>query len=392
MLTFNNFTTGGGGGGGISGTGTPPYIPIWTAPTTLGDSKLFESSANQLRSDVYQSLYLKSFDTNDFGSYYQVDYDYTIPFGINSVANLYLSNNAGNTQTGFFGWNLGYNHTQGFTNSCSLNFESANGGANIANFYINTNGISWLKYEYFNRKTYLYNGFDLQQVPLNESSFNLYQGGSKYYGFGSFATTGGNLFFGNQWNDAEYWFASQYQFNSDNVCGGLFSNNIIKYTGSVFTELLQPLNGFRAWSCFTAQTSFRLFGTGGNITHVAGIQVLGLNLLLNQGGSSVSINNYYGLLINDSNEYGVSSNIGVGNRYGIYQVGLGDTNVFRGLNSFVGNIGFFSVTPQVQQNTSSSSSTVVHNVGGTNIKTVDTFDGYTIAQVVKALRTYGLLA
>lgn len=42
-----------------------------------------------------------------------------------------------------------------------------------------------------------------------------------------------------------------------------------------------------------------------------------------------------------------------------------------------------------RQDISVTSATVVHNVGGTAIKTGDTFDGYTIAQIVKALRNKG---
>jgi hypothetical protein len=55
-------------------------------------------------------------------------------------------------------------------------------------------------------------------------------------------------------------------------------------------------------------------------------------------------------------------------------------------------IGFWNATPIVQPTTAVASATVAHTGGGTNIKTDDTFDGYTIAQVVKALRNAGLLA
>jgi hypothetical protein len=55
-------------------------------------------------------------------------------------------------------------------------------------------------------------------------------------------------------------------------------------------------------------------------------------------------------------------------------------------------LGFWNSTPIVQPTTAVASATVAHAGGGTNIKTDDTFDGYTIAQVVKALRNAGLLA
>ena len=55
-------------------------------------------------------------------------------------------------------------------------------------------------------------------------------------------------------------------------------------------------------------------------------------------------------------------------------------------------LSFWNATPIVQPTTAVASATVAHTGGGTNIKTDDTFDGYTIAQVVKALRNAGLLA
>lgn len=54
-------------------------------------------------------------------------------------------------------------------------------------------------------------------------------------------------------------------------------------------------------------------------------------------------------------------------------------------------LGFFNAAPVVQPGTSVSAAT---NVGGsgTTVKVDDTFDGYTIAKVVKALRNLGILA
>lgn len=53
-------------------------------------------------------------------------------------------------------------------------------------------------------------------------------------------------------------------------------------------------------------------------------------------------------------------------------------------------IGFFGTTQVVQATTAVSSA--ARNAGsGASIKTDDTFDGYTVGQVVKVLRNYGLL-
>ena len=55
-------------------------------------------------------------------------------------------------------------------------------------------------------------------------------------------------------------------------------------------------------------------------------------------------------------------------------------------------LSFWNATPIVQPTTAVASATFASPGAGTNIKTDDTFDGYTIAQVVKALRNAGLLA
>jgi len=55
-------------------------------------------------------------------------------------------------------------------------------------------------------------------------------------------------------------------------------------------------------------------------------------------------------------------------------------------------LGLWNATPIEQPTTAVGSATVASPGGGSTIKTDDTFDGYTIQQVVKALRNFGLLA
>jgi hypothetical protein len=81
---------------------------------------------------------------------------------------------------------------------------------------------------------------------------------------------------------------------------------------------------------------------------------------------------------------------------------LNTVEVFDGINFKFGDttgtqlgdadslIGFFGVTPVGQQSTAASSATFSANTG-INVHYASTFDGYTIAQVVKILRNYGLL-
>jgi hypothetical protein len=55
-------------------------------------------------------------------------------------------------------------------------------------------------------------------------------------------------------------------------------------------------------------------------------------------------------------------------------------------------IGFWNATPIVQPTTAIAESAFVENSGGVNVNDDSTFDGYTLRQVVKALRDAGLLA
>ena len=55
-------------------------------------------------------------------------------------------------------------------------------------------------------------------------------------------------------------------------------------------------------------------------------------------------------------------------------------------------LGFYNATPIVQPTTAVAEAAFVENSGGTAVNVDSTFDGYTIQQVVKALRNTGLLA
>lgn len=74
--------------------------------------------------------------------------------------------------------------------------------------------------------------------------------------------------------------------------------------------------------------------------------------------------------------------------YGIY-IQRGDM-VF-GVSPTLNKIGFWNATPIVQPTTSVASATFVVGVG-TAVTDASTFDGYTLKQIVKALRNTGLLA
>jgi hypothetical protein len=72
-------------------------------------------------------------------------------------------------------------------------------------------------------------------------------------------------------------------------------------------------------------------------------------------------------------------------------IAFGTTNGTKIGTATTQKIGFWNATPIVQPTTAVAAATLSSG-GGTNIKEDCTFDGYTIGQVVKALRNSGLLA
>jgi len=137
-------------------------------------------------------------------------------------------------------------------------------------------------------------------------------------------------------------------------------------------------------------------GTSSN-GYVKRISIIG-NQIINTGAG---INGYYA--IHESGSY-TDENFIVGNT--IRGTWTGGVNVV-GANTYAANnvtasgmtvphsaamkLGFFGATPIIQPTTGVAGATFVEN-SGTPINTASTFDGYTIAQVVKALRNLGLLA
>jgi hypothetical protein len=117
--------------------------------------------------------------------------------------------------------------------------------------------------------------------------------------------------------------------------------------------------------------------------------------------------NYYGIIsgIDSGNVntilHGIrASATGSGTNYGGYFRAYGGTSnhaiyVLDGDMRFgattTNKIGFWNTNPILQPTTAIAASTLVSNLG-TPLTDTDTFDGYTIKQVVKALRNMGILA
>jgi len=120
--------------------------------------------------------------------------------------------------------------------------------------------------------------------------------------------------------------------------GTTLSINTYKFT-SASTLTLTQVGGLRTASALTVYSQFQNTAAG-TITHTAGIAILGIEGL---GGSALSIDNHYQLLINSSTEFANAPTIPANNRWGIYQAGSNDRNYFAGQSIFNDRVDFNSL-------------------------------------------------
>jgi hypothetical protein len=118
------------------------------------------------------------------------------------------------------------------------------------------------------------------------------------------------------------------------------------------------------------------------------------------GGYGTGVSHSFGLITGDSTVMGVYGNLNIYNSSGTNTItftGLGDLSIPSTTGIKIGTatsqkIGFWNATPIIQPTTGIAESAFLENSGGVNINDDSTFDGYTLRQVVKALRDAGLLA
>ena len=142
--------------------------------------------------------------------------------------------------------------------------------------------------------------------------------------------------------------------------------NTYKFSAISTITYLQPGGGIRAASALTSYSQFQNTAAG-TITHAAGITILGVE---NLGGSALTINNNYQLLINASDEF--LSTATITNRWGIYQNGANDNNYFAG---------------KVNIGTSTLNTSVLNVVGTTSLDGNVTISAGSIFKV-RNLQTY----
>ena len=163
------------------------------------------------------------------------------------------------------------------------------------------------------------------------------------------------------------------------------SNNFTKFTvgsGGTLSIAALAVNGASS-GIVQFSNSYVQFGTGGNLGGA------GTWLPYSDGNNYLSAtstifrdstNTTFLTLSNTSATYIDGVNMAFGTTTGT-KIGTATTQ----------KIGFFNATPIVQVTTAVAAGTFVANTG-TAVNDASTFDGYTLKQIVKALRNLGLLA
>ena len=164
-------------------------------------------------------------------------------------------------------------------------------------------------------------------------------------------------------------------------------NTRLTVTGTTFGAYISGNTGIYAQSNTTSGTIYAIdcLGralNGANTSH-------GIRATSDTGGvGSTNFAGRFNASNGTTNYAGYFDSTGGTTNYALY-IQRGDMHF--GVSPTLNKIGFWNATPIVQPTTAVAAATVVNGTGGT-VKHDDTFDGYTLQQVVKALRNAGLLA
>lgn len=166
-------------------------------------------------------------------------------------------------------------------------------------------------------------------------------------------------------------------------------------TGTTFTIQHGGGDVLDLWSggSVALSASFGL-GWGSSGVNSVDLQVFrdGADKLAQRRGTNAQTFNVYETYTDVSNYSRIALKAQAGSYYQLIPQAAG-TGTLRGLQfgGASGLLGFYGATPIVQPTTAIAAATRVGG-GGTALTDTDTFDGYTIAQVTKALRNMGALA
>lgn len=148
-----------------------------------------------------------------------------------------------------------------------------------------------------------------------------------------------------------------------------------------------------------ATVSENLYGTVDNRTYASGAN--NQTFVMYELGGSFNTSGHSGIITTLLRLNSNNTNLGAATQYGLIVVPTGALNGFGisaptetlhvvGSTRLNGNIGFYTATPVARATTAGAASTFAANTSLIANDTA-TFDGYTLGQVVKALRNIGLL-
>lgn len=324
---------GGSGSGTVTGSGTATQVAFWNSASSLtGTNNLFWDATNNRL----------GINTNTPGVSLDVH-------GTNVIAQL---NGTGTT-----------NAQVTFQNAGTSKWQIGNiysGASNYFRIYDNASAVERIKLE--NNGSLFLTGY-LENLRTSTASAS-----TGWHGFYSTenitipANTGfsnvGNIFSGLVSRNTMF-YDGNATFAQANLTASVSANNIFNFNASGSTITINQATGTRA---FGAQTAFNwIDGTNsGTITHLAGFH----NLAPYQGSSGIlSVTNYYGLLLNASDERTAFT---ITNKWGIYQEGSTDKNYLNGNLLLKSNVDSGQAL-QVTGTAKISSSLQVNNIGvGTN--------------------------
>ena len=172
---------------------------------------------------------------------------------------------------------------------------------------------------------------------------------------------------------------------------GSVSKFSVAKTGQIVAGATIAISGggnFTGDIAILSNTKSLTFGSGQDVT----ITRDAANVLAQRNSTNAQTFNIYETYTDASNYSRLALKAQAGSYYQLIPQAAG-TGTLRGLQlaGSSGLLGFYGATPIAQPTTAGAAATRVAGAGA-SVLVDDTYDGYTLAQVVKALRTVGLLA
>jgi hypothetical protein len=165
-----------------------------------------------------------------------------------------------------------------------------------------------------------------------------------------------------------------YTFNSPNHSGQTASTEIVGQSFNTYTRTWLQGNITNQREMYLRSVNYA-FSNPSTITNAYRLYIESAT----NGGNATITNNY---------ALGLAGSLKINDTFNIV---FDTTTGSKIMTSNLQKGAFWGATPIVQPTTAVASATVVSGAGG-NVKHDDTFDGYTVEQVVRAIRNTGLLA